>query len=138
MRYIVQVPTADRICSQTGRSAEYQQLLLDVRDAVGNADTASECVDYVLHCLVCRYFGVRPHDELNLTQLVGHKLAEYIKSRCMDFYYVESIEEFLEQSKNTSWLRNQFVGRCVSRTNHTLIIDDDPVLYCEDILWQIY
>lgn len=138
MKYLIQVPSARHICRSMHHMYLYEDYLVQARAIVGSAALADECAEYLLHAKMCQYFGVRPDEELVVSHAVGKIKGAMLENLCSDFYYVDSgIHDFLESSSELSWLRNNFIGRCVSRSDRVMVVEDDPLQYSEDQLWRI-
>lgn len=138
MQYLVQVPTAKRICEIMHERDIYEELCIEVRALVGNSDLADECMDYMLHSLICDHLGIIPQIELDLVMALGKIRAALVKNRCIHFYFEETtICEYLRASTHARNFKHSVVGRCIRHTQHAMLVQEDLLLNDEERLWQI-
>lgn len=138
MQYLVLVPTASRICELMHERDLYEELCNEVSALVGDSDLADECMDYMLHCLLCDHLGVHPQIELDLEMLLGKCKATMVKEVCSHFYFDGSmLYDYMCASTHVHNFRHTILGWCVNHTGYTMLVQEGSLMNDEDRLWRI-
>lgn len=138
MQYIVQVPSAKRICTELHERDIYEELFIEVRALVGDSELADECTDYMLHSLMCDHLDIRPEIVIDMDQMLGPLRAALVRNRCIQFYFEQSsIDWFLQASTHAREFRHSVTGVCLRHTDNAMLVQECAPVNDEGRLWQI-
>lgn len=138
MQYLVQVPSAKRICADLHERDIYEELYIEVRALVGNSELADECTDYMLHYLICEHLDILPQYTLDMDGDLGPIRAAIVRNRCIQFYFEQSsIYWYMNASVHAREFRHSVIGVCLRHTDHAMLIQECAPVNDEGRLWQI-